>query len=150
MADTAETASSMARGSPGNKTRLSTAKGPVGPYSRAHRLRALDGRTTLAKHVATFEAGLIESTGGAPPLPVRALISQAVTLETQIRLLERHGIKTDHDRRCLSSWLGAQRHALKAIAGFKPAAPQPGPTLAELIARDIAKAAPLAAKEPPP
>ena len=102
----------------------------LGPYSRPHRLRRIDRRTTLGKYICDFEAGLISHTGGQPSFAIRALIDQAVSLEVQLMLLERAGIKTDLDRRCYASWLNAKRNLLKAV-GLKPAAdekPKPAPT----------------------
>jgi hypothetical protein len=101
----------------------------LGPYSRPHRLRNLDCRTALGKYIRTFEAALIEHAGGQLPFAVRVLIDQVVGLEVQLMLLERAGVRTDHDRRCYASWLNAKRNLLKAI-GLKAAADEkPKPTL---------------------
>jgi hypothetical protein len=92
----------------------------LSPYSRANNPRKIDHRTTIGKHLAAFERGLIEHCGGRPSLPVRSLIDQAVSIELQLTLLERKGIETDHDRRCYAAWLNGKRLTLRAI-GFEPA-----------------------------
>jgi hypothetical protein len=104
----------------------------IGPYSHPNALRKLDRRTAMGRHIRDFEAGLVEHVGGAPSLPMRALIDQAVSLELQLALLERKGIETDHDRRCFAAWLNAKRLTLRAI-GFEPAKAKQ-PTLAEHLA----------------
>ena len=105
----------------------------VGAYSSGCSRRKIDRRTTIGRHIAAFERGLIEHVGGNPSLPVRALIDQAVSIELQLALVERKGIETDHDRRCYAAWLNAKRLTLRTI-GFEPAAAKP-PSLAEHLAR---------------
>jgi hypothetical protein len=105
----------------------------VGPYSRPHRLRRLDKRTSLGRYLHDFETGLISHTGGAPSFAIRSLIDTAVGIETQLVLLERAGIKTAHDARTYSGLISAKRNTLKAI-GLGPAAEPKTPSLAEYLA----------------
>jgi hypothetical protein len=105
---------------------------PIGPYSRPHRLRKLDGRTHLGRHLRDFERGLIGHVGGRPNPVQWALIDQAVALKRQIALLESAGLETDHDRRSYAAWNSHLRLTLREL-GLKGAAPRP-PTLEEAIA----------------
>ncbi len=134
-----ETATQVSERSPADQRQIAPAKSKMpGAYSR-DRLRRIDGRTLLGKHIRAFERGLVEHVGGRPSLPVRALIDQAVGLEVQIKLLEIAGITTDHDRRCYSAWLNAKRLTLREL-GMKPAAER-APSLAEYLASKKAAAA---------
>jgi hypothetical protein len=113
----------------------------IGAYSRGLRARSVDGRSALGLHLRKFESGLVQHCGGAPGVPVAALIDQAVGIELQLVLLEQKGIETDHDRRCYGALLNAKRLTLREI-GLRPAALSPAPdpfahqgrTLADLVA----------------
>jgi hypothetical protein len=99
-------------------------------------LRNIDGRTSIGRYIREFEQGLIDYAGAAPDFAALTLIDQAVGLELQIKLLERDGIKTEHDRRCYSAWLNAKRLTIGALK--KSAATKAGPSLADILAQSAA------------
>jgi hypothetical protein len=52
----------------------------VSPYSRPHRLRALDGRTQEAAFLRQTRARLVEHVGGSPSAVQSALIDRAAQI----------------------------------------------------------------------
>lgn len=106
----------------------------IGPYSRAHRLAKVDGRTRLAKLMRETRSALIEHVGGDPSATQRALIERVVWLTVKCSQIDAKivaGTDTEYDGKSYLAWSNALRRALRDL-GMAPKAARP-PSLAELL-----------------
>jgi hypothetical protein len=109
----------------------------IGPRSRPHRLRKLDGRSREAKYLRRIERELIDDLGGPEHVSAakRLLVERVAIDLMRLELLDARMAAetvTVHDARVAHALRNSVRLTLRAL-GLESAAPR-APTLAELSA----------------
>ena len=96
----------------------------LGPYSRAHTLRVIDGRRAEAKLMKAVRDELTQHIGGKPTVTQKMLIDRAATLTLRIRLLDRLTLSdaglSEKNAREAVCWENALRRTLTTL-GMKGA-----------------------------
>jgi hypothetical protein len=110
---------------------------PIGPTSRRHRLRKIDGRTGPGRYVRQVTRELIQHCGGPDRISVaqRLLCERTAIDLLRLKLIDADladGIASDHVLRVAHALRNTVRLALRDL-GLSAAA-QPAPSLAELVA----------------
>jgi hypothetical protein len=108
----------------------------LGPYSRVHTLRVIDGRRAEAKLMKAVRDELTQHIGGTATISQRMLIDRAATLSLRLRLLDRLTLSdaglSEKNAREAVCWENALRRTLTTL-GMKAAA-QPPPSLQDYLA----------------
>ena len=96
----------------------------IGPYSRAHSLANIDGRTREAKLLGRVRSELTAHVGGKPSATQRMLIERAATLSLHVEGLDRKvltgGVMTEHDSRTYLAWSNSLTRTLRELGLAKP------------------------------
>ena len=96
----------------------------IGPYSSAHTLSNLDGRTREAKLLRRVRSELTAHVGGKPSATQRMLIERAATLALHVETLDRKvlqgGVMSEHDSRTYLAWSNSLTRTLRELGLGKP------------------------------
>ncbi len=101
----------------------------IGPYSRAHVLANLDGRTREKRQVRATIAHLTAHVGGDPTATEQRLIERAAWLELHLDMMDRRGAErgslSERESRSYLAYENSYRRSLAqlGLARRKPAGP---------------------------
>ena len=109
----------------------------IGPYSAAHMLAKLDGRSREANLLRRIRADLLKHIGGNPTVVQEMLIQRACVLSLRLAQIDRKIFAdtelTLHDNQWTVAWQNALTRTLLALGVHQEAARQPPPRLSDYL-----------------